>query len=192
VPLPELLASLEREAEAKAAEELERAEDEAERLRRAAADEGSARMEERLKEHARVLRARAEERLVEARRKAEARLLEARWALLDRVFEGALALQGEVCGWTSYAGALERDVRKLLALTRGEEVTLLCASADRAGVAAAAGVGPGVEESPEIPAGVKLRSADGRLEMDRSLTARLAAARPALAIRVVQRVENGR
>jgi vacuolar-type H+-ATPase subunit E/Vma4 len=192
VPLPELLAALERDAEARAAEELQRAEDEAERLRRAAASEGSARVEERLTEHARALRARSEERLVEARRKAEARLLEARWALLDRVFEGALALQGEVRGWTSYAAALERDVRTLLALTRDEEVTLLCASADRAGVTAAAGAGPGVEASPELAAGVKLRSADGRLEMDRSLTARLVAARPALAIRLVQRVEGRR
>jgi vacuolar-type H+-ATPase subunit E/Vma4 len=192
VPLPELLAALEREADTRAAEELKRAEDEAERLRQAAAGEGAARVAERLTEHARALRARAEERLVETRRNAQARVLEARSTLLDRVFEDALALQGEVRGWVSYPAALESDVRTLLALTHGEEVTLLCASADCAWVAAAAGAGPGVEESPGLAAGVRLRSADGRLEMDRSLTVRLAAARPALAIRVVQRVEGGR
>ena len=192
MPLPELLATLEREADARAAEELQRAEDQAERLRQEAASAGSARVEERLTEHARELRARAEEKLVEARRKAETRRLEARLALLDRVFEGALALQGEVRGWTSYAAALEHDVRTLLGLVRGEEVTLLCASADRAAVVAAAGPGQRVEVSPELPAGVKLRSADGRLEMDRSLSARLAAARPVLAIQVVQRVEGSR
>lgn len=192
MPLPELLATLEREAEAKVAEELQRAEDEAKRLRQVAVGEGEARVKQRLTEHARALRVQAEERLVEVRRKAEARLLQARWALLDRVFEGALALQGEARGWPSYAAALERDVRTLLGLSRGEAVTLLCAPADCLAVTAAAGAGPRVEGLPGLAAGVRLRSADGRVEMDRSLTARLAAARSALAIRVMQRVEDGR
>jgi vacuolar-type H+-ATPase subunit E/Vma4 len=192
VPLPELLAALEREAEARAAEELKRAEDEAEGLRQAAAGKGTLRVQERLAEHARALRALAEERLVEARRKGEARVLEARRELLDRVFEGALALQGDARGWTSYGAALERDIRTLLALTPGEDVTLLCSSADRTAVVAAAGAGATVEASSEVMAGVRLRSAGGRLEMDRSLAARLGVARASLAIRLVQQLEGGR
>ena len=189
--LSELLAALESETEARAAAELRRAEEEAERLRQAATAEGSARVEALLAEHARTLRARSEQRLVAARRKAEARVLEARRDLLDRVFDGAVGLQDEVRGWETYPGALERDVRTLLALAAGEEVTLVCAPQDRARVAAAAGVGARVEPSPEVAAGLLLRSADGRVEMNRTLAARLAASRADLAIRVVRRVEAG-
>jgi vacuolar-type H+-ATPase subunit E/Vma4 len=190
VPLPELLAALEREAEAKALEVLRSADTEAEQLRQAAAGEEMVRVQVRLDEHARALRARAQERLVQVRRKAEARVLEARRALLDRVFEGALALQKEVRSWSSYRAALERDIRTLLALTPGEEVTLLCASEDHATVAGVAGAGVGVEPASAVIAGVRLRSADGRLEIDRSLASRLGVARASLAIRVAKQLEG--
>lgn len=191
MPLPELLAALEREAGASETEELKRAEAEAERLRRLAAGEGTARMQERLAEYARTLRASAEERLVIARRQGEARVLEARTAFLDRVFKGALALEGDVRGWATYRAALARDVRTLLALISGEEVTLRCAPEDRTAVAAAAGTGVSVEPTPEVTAGVRAAAADGRMEMDCTLATRLVSARPALAIRLVQRVEGG-
>jgi vacuolar-type H+-ATPase subunit E/Vma4 len=189
VPLSELLTALERETEAGAAEVLTRARAEAERLLRVATSEETARVQERVAEHASALHGRAEGRLVEARRKAETRVLEARRKLLDRIFEGALALEGEVRGWPSYPGALERDVRTLLALTAGLKVTLLCPAADRSSIVAVAGAGVGIEASPEMTAGVRLRSADGRLEVDCSLPARLAAARATLAIRVLQQLE---
>jgi vacuolar-type H+-ATPase subunit E/Vma4 len=192
VPLSELLTTLEREADQSAAEEMKLARVEAERLLRVATTEATASVQERVAEHTRALRGRAEERLVEARRKAETRVLEARRELLDRVFAGALALQAEVRGWPSYRVALECDVRRLLALTPGERVTLLCPSADRSSVLAAAGDSAGVEASPEMTAGVRLRSADGRLEADCSLSARLAAARPTLAISVLQQLETAR
>ena len=123
--LSELLTALEREAEASAADEVKRARAEAERLLLAATGEETARVQQRLAEHARTLRGRAEERLVQARRKAETRVLEARRELLDRVFLGALALEGAVRGWPSYRVALERDVRTLLAIASGEKVTSL-------------------------------------------------------------------
>ncbi|MGO9830074.1 MAG: V-type ATP synthase subunit E family protein [Myxococcaceae bacterium] len=191
MPLPELLAALEREAAAGEAEELKRAADEAERVRQDAAGEGTARTQARLAEHARALRGRAEQRLLEARRQAETRVLQARSKLLDAVFERALGLQEQVRGWPSYAPTLERDVRLLLGLLSGEEVVLRCASADLAAVAAAAGPGARLEASADVKVGVRVASADGRVEMDRSLAARLAAARPSLAIRVVQRLEGG-
>jgi vacuolar-type H+-ATPase subunit E/Vma4 len=191
VPLSELLTALEREAAASAADEVQRARAEAERLRLVTMGEKTARAQQRVAEHARALRTQAEVRLVEARRKAEARVLAARRELLDRVFEGALALEGEVRGWTSYRTALECDVRTLLAIASGEKVTLLCPPADLSCIVAAAGAGAEVEALPAMTTGVRLRSADGRLEMDRSLSARLAAARATLAIRVVQRLEAG-
>jgi len=190
VPLADLLAALERETEASAAEELRRAREEAERLRQAASLEGTARLEALLAEHARTLRAAGEEKLVAARRRAEARVLEARHALLGRVFDGALTLQDEARGWEAYPAALEQDVRSLLTLAAGErEVTLVCHPQDRGRVAAAAGDGVQVEALPEVIAGVRLRAAQGRMEMDRTLPARLASSRAALAIRVMQRVE---
>ena len=190
MPLADLLAALERETEASAAEELRRAREEAERLRQAASLEGTARLEALLAEHARTLRAAGEEKLVAARRRAEARVLEARHALLGRVFDGALTLQGEARGWEAYPAALEQDVRSLLTLAAGErEVTLVCHPQDRGRVAAAAGDGVQVEALPEVIAGVRLRAAQGRMEMDRTLPARLASSRAALAIRVMQRVE---
>ncbi len=191
MPLADLLAALEREAQASEAEELARAKAEAERLRQLAAGEGTARLEQRLAEHRRTLRAQAEGRLVEARRKAEDRVLEKRRELLDRVFQGALALQGEVRSWPAYANALERDVRTLLGLIRGEAVVLRCATPDCGAVTGAAG-GAQVEASGEVVTGVRLATADGRLEMDRTLAARVEAARPTLAIRLVQLVEAGR
>jgi len=190
VPLADLLAALERETEASAAEELRRAREEAERLCQAASLEGTARLEALLAEHARTLRAAGEEKLVAARRRAEARVLEARHALLGRVFDGALTLQDEARGWEAYPAALEQDVRSLLTLAAGErEVTLVCHPQDRGRVAAAAGDGVQVEALPEVIAGVRLRAAQGRMEMDRTLPARLASSRAALAIRVMQRVE---
>lgn len=190
MPLADLLAALERETEASAAEELRRAREEAERLRQAASLEGTARLEALLAEHARTLRAAGEEKLVAARRRAEARVLEARHALLGRVFDGALTLQDEARGWEAYPAALEQDVRSLLTLAAGErEVTLVCHPQDRGRVAAAAGDGVQVEALPEVIAGVRLRAAQGRMEMDRTLPARLASSRAALAIRVMQRVE---
>lgn len=191
MPLADLLAALERETEASAAGELRRAEEEAARLRQAASLEGSARLEALLAEHARNLRAAGEEKLVAARRRAEARVLEARHALLGRVFDGALALQEEARGWEAYRAALERDVKTLLTLAAGEqEVTLICHPKDRGRVAAAAGDGVRVEAASEVIAGVQLRAAQGRMEMDRTLAARLASSRAALAIRVVRRVET--
>ena len=190
MPLADLLAALERETEASAAEELRRAREEAERLCQAASLEGTARLEALLAEHARTLRAAGEEKLVAARRRAEARVLEARHALLGRVFDGALTLQDEARGWEAYPAALEQDVRSLLTLAAGErEVTLVCHPQDRGRVAAAAGDGVQVEALPEVIAGVRLRAAQGRMEMDRTLPARLASSRAALAIRVMQRVE---
>lgn len=190
--LPDLLAALEREAEARTAEELQRAEAEAEQLRQTAAGESLAQVRERLAEHARALRASSEETLAAARRKAEARVLEARRALLERVFESAAGHQAEVRGWASYRPALERETARLLALTEGEEVTLLCASEDRPAVAGAAGAGARVEASPEVKAGVRLRGAGGRLEVDRTIAARLASSRAALAIRLVGQLERPR
>jgi len=192
VPLADLLAALEREAQASEAEELARAKAGAERLRQTAAGEGSTRLEQRLAEHRRALRAQAEAKLVEARRKAEDRVLEKRRELLDRVFQGALALQGEVRGWPAYAKGLERDVHTLLGLLQGEAVVLRCAAPDCEAVAAAAGGGAQVEASPEVAAGVRLGTADGRVEMDRSVAARVEAARATLAIRLVQQLEAGR
>jgi len=192
VPLAELLAALEREAQASEAAELARARAEAERLRQVAAGEGTSRLEQRLAEHRRALRAQAEARLVEARRKAEDRVLEKRREMLDRVFRTALSLQGEVRGWPVYGRALQRDVGTLLGLLRGEAVVLRCAAADCGAVAATAGTGAQVEASAEVTAGVRLGTADGRLEMDRSLAARLEAARATLAIRLVQQVESSR
>ncbi len=192
MPLVELLASLEREAEANAAEQLKRARAEADRLLQVASGEEKAQVEEHLAQHALALRAVGAERLVLARRKAATAVLEARRKLLDRVFQGARTLQPEARGWASYQPALERDVHTLLALTAGEEVTLLCNSADCPSVLAAAGPGKRVEASLGVVAGVRLRSADGRLEVDRSLDGRLAAGRAQLAIRVMQQVEGGR
>jgi vacuolar-type H+-ATPase subunit E/Vma4 len=192
VPLADLLAALEREAQASEAEELARARAEAERLRQVAAGEGTSRLAQRLAEHRRTLRGQAEARLVEARRKAEDQVLEKRRAMLDHVFEGALSLQGEVRGWPSYVPALERDVRTLLGLVRGEAVVLRCAAPDCGAVTAAAGASAPVEASAEVTAGVRLGTADGRVEMDRSLAARLEAARATLAIRLVQQVEAPR
>jgi vacuolar-type H+-ATPase subunit E/Vma4 len=192
VPLSELLSALERKMEARVAEELERAKAEAEELLRVAAAEEKEGVHERVAEHASEIRGRAEKQLVEARRKAEARVLKARRELLDRVFEGAFLLQNEAREWPSYHLTLARDVRALLALTAGETVTLLCPAADRPEVVAVAGTGTAVDASPEMTAGIRLRSADGRLEVDCSLAARLAAARASLAIKVVQQLEGSR
>ncbi|MGO8968928.1 MAG: V-type ATP synthase subunit E family protein [Myxococcaceae bacterium] len=191
MPLPELLAALEREGASGEAEELTRAADEAERLRRDAAGEETARTQARLAKHARALHGQAEQRLLEARRQAESRVLEARHKLLDAVFERALTLQEEVRLWKSYGAALKRDVHLLLGLLTGEELVLRCAEADRAAVAAAAGPGAQVVASADVTVGVRVGSADGRVEMDRSLAARLAGARATLAIRVMQRLEGG-
>ena len=192
MPLPELLAALEREAATTEAALLEHARVEAERLQAAAAGEGTARLTERLAEHARALRGRAEEKLVGARRTSEASVLQARKEFLDRVYHGALGLQGEARTWKAYQTALERDVRSLLALIAGEEAIVRCASADLATVASTAGSGVRVEASPELVSGVRVGTADGRLEMDRSLSAHLAGAWPALAIALVQKLEGAR
>jgi vacuolar-type H+-ATPase subunit E/Vma4 len=177
-----LLASLRRDARAEREEVLAAARTAAETL---SADSGRRLDEQRdaviARERAR-LSADAERRLGAARRAARDDVLRARQELLDRVFAAARGLLPDAGLTDAYRAALPARLARALTFAGGGPVEVLCPAAlvpsVRELVASREEVR--VRVMPDILAGLRVRSADGRVEVEDTLEARLEAERAEL------------
>jgi vacuolar-type H+-ATPase subunit E/Vma4 len=183
LPLPDLLEALGRSNEEEIATLVSAAREEAESILGAARVLAKERVEKLLDGERARLRQASERKRVAARRAAAARLLLARAALLERIFAAANAGASRVRDWPEYAASLEADVRRVRELLGPDPGTLRCAPADAERVRGwVAGSALAVASAPELPAGLHCTADEGRLTIDRTLPARLAQDRPALAI----------
>jgi vacuolar-type H+-ATPase subunit E/Vma4 len=192
MPLAELLVALERDGQASVDQELSRAREEASRILEAAAATAARETGDALAGHEAALRAAAERKVAEARRQAERGVLEARASFLDRVYAAALLQLPRVRDLPAYGDTMRADVEAALRYLPAGPLTIHCASADaplvQAGVAGREAVT--IVPSSEVTAGVRLVADDGAVEVDRSLTTRLAARRPALSIEILGHLED--
>lgn len=189
--LDDLLARLEREAEARADAILEEARAEAARIEAEAARGLARRREERLARREMELRQELEEELVAARQRGRAAALRARADFLDRTFAAARErLEG-----SEEADARRRSLPErltgALAFVDGKAVVACAPEVETEARAAVVGREE-VEVVPEpgLGGGFVVRSVDGRLEIDERLAARLARARDRLAVEIVDRVRR--
>jgi vacuolar-type H+-ATPase subunit E/Vma4 len=135
-------------------------------------------------------RARMELELAQARRRAREARLSAAHALIERVLAAAAAR----------FDALERDPRLVEIMIEAARDALRFVDGPsvvraRPPIAAAlqrAELGPGcvVEPDPSVPAGLVVHARDGALTLDETLPARLARARPRLAIALLAKIER--
>ena len=190
--LQDLLASLERDATAEADALLEAARARAASIAADAAARTAQRRRETLEVKERELVAAAELAAAQARRTARARTLQARERAIERVFAAvtaglpdaagspaflaalparfaqARACVGETPGVVRSAPALVRALRKLAAGTEDLKVV-----ADKA-----------------VATGFVLSAGDGSLDVDETLTARLARRRPQLAVDIAHALDE--
>jgi len=192
--MDELIATLEREAEARCSAAREAARREAERIRRAA-DE---RLERRRAEAAAELEAELAEReegaLAEARTAVRGARLRARRRALERVFRRARELLPAALEEPAYVRSLPRSLVDALACLADDRVEIACPPALAPALrraAAAAEVGSRVEivGSEEAAAGFLARGARTGVRVDATLATRLETARPELELVVLPRLE---
>ena len=191
MPLPDLLEALGRSNEEEIAKLVSAGREEAESILAAARVLAEERLGSLLEGERLRLRQASERRRVAGRRAAAARLLLARAALLERVFAAATAGASRVLGWPEYAASLEADVRRICDLLGPDPGTLRCAPADAERVRRwVSGSALEVVPAPELPAGLHCTGDAGRMTIDRTLPARLAQERPALAIALGSELEG--
>ncbi len=191
--LPELVARLERDADARVAaiddacrREVEAIEAEARRLEaRRTADELANKRSER--------RARLDRELAEARVRSRKDLLDARRAVLDRVLSRAAALLEHANEDPAYRASLGARLSLALSFVRGP-ATIRCRPDLDLAVKHALGTSGSatVQTDAGMPAGFVVTSDDGAVEIDDTLGSRLARMGDALAIELLQEVERAR
>jgi vacuolar-type H+-ATPase subunit E/Vma4 len=191
MPLADLLTALERDGQQAIDQELERGRTEARRILEEAAANATRQTGEELARHDAELRAQAERDVVAAKRRAEGLVLEARGALLDRVFRAAEAAFPAARAWPEYRAALDADIEQGIRFLPEGKVVVTCAAPDQTLVETLLGnrENPAVAASGELTAGIRVTSGDGVIEVDRRLTTRLRAGRPALSIELLAALE---
>lgn len=190
MPLEQLVAALERDAEAQAQALVAKARTEAAAISAQAEERLSRRRREVLGAREVERRAAAELALADARRLARREVLDARHRLLDRVFAAARAAIPAAVKSQAYRAALPAHVAEALACIGGDPAVVRChpalvrdvrrivAKKDHVSVRRDAGLG----------VGVKVVTADGVVEVDNTLEGRVARLGPVLALEVLQRL----
>jgi vacuolar-type H+-ATPase subunit E/Vma4 len=190
--LDHLLASLERDATTEAAALLANARTEAASLTAEAAARITRRREATLGTQELALRAAAELAVAQARRAARARVLDARARAIGRVFTAVEERLPAVAVSPPFRGALAAR----LAAARA------CIGEGPAAIRCAPGLAPDlrrhiggakdldVRPDPAVPTGFVLASGDGTLEVDETLSARLARRKQELAVEVARALEE--
>ena len=188
--LEELLAALERGGRAKAGAALEAARAEARRI----AAESEERIARRRRDSREALEAELRgqtEKLVAAAREAARRdVLSARQRMLDRVFRAAEQRLAEVGRSEAYAARLGEDLAEARSYLGGMPAVVRCTPDLSARVRAwiVGKEGLSVEEEQHAEPGVVLVAADGSVEVESTLTARLDRLRPLLSMEVLDRI----
>ncbi|HEX9610455.1 MAG TPA: V-type ATP synthase subunit E [Gemmatimonadales bacterium] len=190
MPLADLLAVLERDAEAQAEAELAAARAAATRIETDAAARLDGRRADYVTARQAELRAATERAIAEAQWRARAGVLEARQRLLDRVFAAARKELPGVARDPAFLDRLPRDLAAARAYVGDARVTARCRPEIAAAVRALAATNGAVTvvEDETAGTGVRLMAADGSVEVDDTLEARLERWLPRLALAVMRRL----
>ncbi len=188
--LEHLLEALERDANAQIEQLRAQARAEADRLTTTATEalEGRRREAREVRERSRLQE--VEHAVTLARRSARRSVLEARERLLERVFTAARAELPAAAAGPTYRAALPAALTGALAAVGNEPAVIRCPKAlarelERLGPAGRASV----VVDPAAGSGFRLATADGAVEVDDTLEARLDRLRPVLARRVLAHLE---
>lgn len=182
-----LLARLERDAEAEIARVLADARARAAAITAEAEARVAGRRQAALARREAEYRAAMERALGTARHAARQRALAAREALLERCFAEVRAALPGAAATVAYRGALAENVRRALAFTGDRPAAIRCAP-DLAPALRRLIKTNGrlrIESDREIAAGFRVATADGTLEVDETLGARVARRRPQLALQAL-------
>jgi len=194
VPLPDLLAALERDAGAQAQAILAAAQGEAERV----ASETEARIAgQRAAARATTEaahRGELERDLARIRREAQARVLAARARLIDRVTGAVQQLLPETINQPGYLETLGPAMREATAGVGDSPVEIRCTPALVASLRrlVAGRADTAVTADAAVGTGFRLRTTDGAVEIDATLESRLARDRERLALAALALLEPDR
>jgi len=185
--LPELISTLEEDADAEIRRELHRARSEAARVARESAARIERRRVERLAAREAELRREAELAIVRAHHDARHAVLSARARMIERVFDAARAALPSVLERPELEEVLRRDLETALSLIGEDRAVVRCPAALEPMVRAIAGETSEIEIDDAVGLGVEVMSADRTLRIDQTLAARIERLRPALSIAIATR-----
>lgn len=184
--LADLIARLEREADARSFELDAQAGAEAEKLRAEATRSSEERRERELATRREERRTTLDAALAEARRKMRGARLTAQHALLARVFARARELVPEVARSPAYLQAVPQHLAEARRFVEGLEVEVRCPPE-------LAALLPGAVADPAVAPGVVVKAVDGSVHLDNTLPARLQRLEARLAVELLaQLVEERR
>jgi vacuolar-type H+-ATPase subunit E/Vma4 len=194
--LEQLLAALEADARTQADRLLADARASAQRIAQEAEERVARRRDQVLEEHGRELRANAESTLADARHRGRCGALTARDQIVERVFDAARGQLATAIDRPAYRAALPGILAEALAAL-GDDVKVkvrcapsLVADIRRAAGAQASAPRPVVAADAGVGAGFTAATADGDIEIDATLEARLIRLRPLLAIQLLAELEH--
>lgn len=190
--LEQLLATLEREAEAKAAAALTAARAEATRIEGESAAGLEQRRASRLAARDAELRVESEREVAAARRETQKAVLAARQRFLDRVFAAARSAVRSAASDPVFLARLPGDLATARAYLRDGPVTVRHRPELMEPLARLTAGDPSIRlvSDPEAGTGIQLEDADGSVEVDHTLEGRLDRLGPRLAIEVVALQEH--
>jgi len=185
--LEELIARLERVADARVAEIRERAKAEKDGIEAASTVASARHREEALAARARERRVTLDQELAEARQRANAERLAAEYALLERILARTRELIADVDREPGYLAAVPRQLEGALRFVEGQAIVVRCrpsiAAVARAALASRGDVT--LEEAADAPVGIRITLRDGSMEVDDTLLERLSRLRTRLAMELV-------
>lgn len=185
--LSDLIARLERDAEARVQALREKAAAEVAALEAEAARASQVQREHELSSRRAVRRARFEQELADARQRARADRVRAEHTLLSRIFTRARALVPEVGRGPDFAAALRRHLAEALHYVEGVRVVVRCApevAPVLVPVLTQRGDAALVEDATLGP-GLVVTAADDSVVVDQTLAARLARLEPRLGVELL-------
>ena len=185
--LEELVARLERVADARVAEIRALATAEKDEIDAASAARSARHREEALAARAAERRTKLDQELALARQRAHAERLAAEYALLERVFARTRELIAVHDRDPVYVAVVPHQLERALRFVEGQPIVVHCRPALAGAVRAALGTraDASVEESAEAAVGARIALRDGSMEVDDTLLGRLARLRPRLAMELV-------
>lgn len=187
--LEHLLAAIARDGEAAVARELDAARSEAERILAEARARVEARRADRLAARERELRASLEAELAAERRRAAGELLRARWRLVERILEAARAELPAAVESAGFAEVLPAQLDDALAYLGDDGGVVHCPPALAPLVSTLLAGRPGISVEPSTGLlGIRVE-ANGAVEVDDTLDARLRRLGPRLAMDLLRLAE---
>lgn len=189
MPLDDLLARLERDADAQAAAAVSNARVEADRIRRESETALDAERAMRLGAREAALRAEAAAAIDRARREATRAVLGERRGVLDRILARLGELLPPAVGSPAYLASVDAELDRAMEIVGGAGAVLRAAPSLVKRLAERKREGVELVADPAI-AGFRLESADGRVVVDAALPTRLIRLAPELTIAAARALEE--